>query len=568
MVQGNIYNKETPKLRIDIPKPAHFNDPSMNRVELFDKLKTWVEDSLDLFKNDLIPLLYPIFLHIYVDLISMDRVDEAKEFFAKYKGEFSNNEIKAFDSIYSQQHIYQNAIVNGFRTNKYFLVMSKYAYNLLINFIEENDMLYILKLMNSYMEIKVQTAANISFDASRGNQQGVGTYVDQKPIDLSTSLMSVETESSILSSDEYKYDHLETYVQQLKKQRKSENKVKPSPSLVEAEIEKLKDICKRVSLNKDYLPSICCYTVQNTYESLTCAEISNDSKFLACGYSDSYIDVHSLTKEPLRRLKKSSELAKMNLDGEEDKFEDVNEVFRLVGHSGPVFSVKFSNTSKMLISASADCTVRLWNLQLMECIAVFKNHVFPVWTVDFAPNDFYFASGGADKQLVVYCTKSTRPERLILSSLSDVTVVKFHPNSNYVFSGSCDYKVRMHELETAQVVRTFSGHTDSITCIDISHDGKLMATGSKDKKIILWDIDKAIAISTYTGHEGFIYSLSFCYFGSILCSSGSDNSVRLWDKTDSKSSTAIASYFTKNTPIISVKFSYRNIVSCVGPFIG
>ncbi len=43
--------------------------------------------------------------------------------------------------------------------------------------------------------------------------------------------------------------------------------------------------------------------------------------------------------------------------------------------------------------------------------------------------------------------------------------------------------------------------------------------------------------------------------------------LQIWDKTDS-SGTCLGVYYTKNTPIHCAKFSYRNIISCVGPFIG
>ncbi|OQS55375.1 transcription initiation factor TFIID subunit TAF5 [Ecytonucleospora hepatopenaei] len=565
-------NKLTP-LHIDTNGINLLNESGIDRVKLFVKLKGWIEESLDLFKNDLLPLLHPIFLHIYIDLIHGGDVETAKAFFGRFRGDFEGvrrsnvtyEPMSAFESISNDQHIYQNPIVNGFRTHKYYLVMSKYAYNLLINYIEENDMLYILKLMNTHMEIKVQTAANL-------NKSILGGIVDgpnDKPVDLTTNIVTVETESSVLNSEQYKYDHLETFVQQLKRQRKTENKVKAHPSLVEAEIEKLKDICKRVTVNKDYLPSICCYTVQNTYEKLTCAEISKDSKFIACGYSDSYIDIHSLDGN-IRKLKTSEELREAEND---DHYHLLGtNTIRLVGHSGPVYAISFSHAGKLLVSASADRTVRLWSLEMYECIGVYKAHVFPVWTVDFAPNDFYFASGGADKQCVVWCTKNTRPERVLLGSLSDVTVVKWHPNGNYIFAGSSDFKVKMYGLEDAQVVRTFVGHSEGITCMDVSCDGKLLVTGSRDKRIVLWDIESGQAVGVYVGHEGSVFSVSFSYYGTIICSSGSDNTVRLWDKSDIKKKKAesippIATYYTKNTPIMQSKFGYRNIVSCIGPFI-
>ncbi|XP_077301441.1 uncharacterized protein LOC143922036 [Arctopsyche grandis] len=533
----------------------------------FIKLKSWVEDSLDLFKNDLLSLLYPIYLHIYLDLVAQDEIELANNFFDTYKVEFPDKieELRSFESLNSKQHLHENALVIGFRTNKYMLIMGRYAYDLLINFLEENNLIYILKIMNQYMEIKAQSGPR-----TEEKKMGIDAFTDSFPLDLNTSLVSIECEESILSSEQYKYDHLETYVLQLKKQRESkkiESKIKPTPSQIKSQIDKLKDLCKRVSLNKNYLPSICCYTVQNTYEGMTCSEISPDSTLLACGYNDSYIDIHSLSKNQLRKLKNSSELSKIDIKGKDDKMVDAGEVVRLIGHSGPIYSIKFSSSNKFLISGSADGTIRLWSLDLFKTICVYKAHTFPVWTVDFAPNDFFFASGSADRQTIVWCTKSNKPERLILNALSDVTVTKFHPNSNYLFTGSSDHKIRMFSIETAQMVRSFVGHSDTITCLDTSHCGKYLVSGSKDKAVILWDIDSAKILSKYIGHESTVYSVSFSFFSPIICSSSADNSVRLWDKSDS-SNNCTGVYYTKNTPIHCAKFGYRNIISCVGPFMG
>lgn len=547
--------------------PRTQEQKQLKMEESFVKLKCWIEDSLDLFKNDLLPLLYPIYLHIYFDLIAQEQYEAAKKFFNSYKEDFPEKfeELKVFATVNMPQHLHENALVFGFRTNKYFIVMGRYAYDLLINFLEENNLIYILKIMNQYMEIKAQSGVK-----SGEQKTGIDAYVENHPLDLNTSLVSVECEESVLASEQYRYDHLETYVLQLKKQRESkkvDSKIKPSPSQINAQIEKLKDLCKRVSLNKNYLPSICCYTVQNTYEGMSCSELSSDSTLLACGYADSYIDIYSLTKTPLKRLKNTSELSKIDIKGKDEKFDEIGETTRLIGHSGPIYALRFCSANKYLISGSADGTIRLWSLDLFKTICVYKAHTFPIWTVDFAPNDFFFASGGADRQAIVWCIKSNKPERLFLTSLSDVTVVKFHSNGNYLFTGSSDHKIRMHQLEPAKMVRVFTGHSDSITCIDISHDGKYMVSGSKDKSVLLWDIESSKVLTKFLGHESTVYSVSFSYFGNIICSSAADNSVRLWDKSDSSGS-CLGTYYTKSTPIQCAKFGYRNIISCVGPFMG
>ena len=532
------------------------------------KLKYWIEDSLDLFKNDLLPLFNPLFEHIYFDLIQQNKPEEAKSFFIKYckDHESKKQELKYFESIYTPQHIHENNLAYTFRTSKYYLPMGRYAFDLLLNFLEENNFTYILKVLNQYLNIRIYSGVK-----NDDIPQGIDVSPGDAEIDLTTFLVSKECEEAILVDEQYKYDHLEAYAIQLKKQRElkeADTFNRPNASQINAEIEKLKDLCKRVSVNKNNLPSICCYTIHNTYEGLTAVEISNNSKLLACGFKDSYIDLFSLTKEPLRKLKSSSDLAKSDIKMSiEEKFEDVGFFYRLVGHAGPVYGVKFFSSNKFLLSCSQDCTIRLWSLDLLAPVGVYKSHVFPIWSIDIASNDFYFASGSADRQAVIWSVTGDKPERLIVTALSDVTAVKFHPNSKYLFTGSADHKIRMHDISNAQLVRTFHGHTDTVTCFDISHCGKLLVSGSKDKHLILWDIQNGKSLIKFPGHDSAVFSVSFSWYGTIIASSGADNCVKLWDKTDPKGN-CLGTYYTKNTPLFCVKFGYRNIISTAGPFLG
>lgn len=542
-------------------------EQAQNHMEAsYISLKTWIEDSLDLFKNDLLPLLYPLFIHIYFDLIQQNRTEEAKKFFSKYKSDHygKSEEMKQFESVYTTQHIHENNFAYTFKNSKYHLSMGRYAFDLLINFLEEKNLTYILKILNQHLDIKVYVGPK-----NEDKPQGIETGITEVEVDLNTFLVSKECEDAILGDEQYKYDHLETYVLQLRKQREmkaGDSFYKPNASQINAEIEKLKDLCKRVSVNKNNLPSICCYTIHNTYEGLTSVEISADSRLMACGFKDSYIEIYSLTNEPLKKLKSSSELAKSDIKTlNEEKFEDVGNSYRLTGHSGPVYGLKFFASNKFLVSGSQDCNVYLWSLDLLSLLAIYKAHAFPVWCVDVAPNDFFFASGAADRQAIVWSVVGSKPERLIISSLSDITALKFHPNSNYLFTGSSDHRVRMHDVSTAEVVRIFCGHTDTVTCIDVSHCGKFLVTGSRDKNVIFWDIQTSKPLIRFTGHENTVFSVSFCFYGSVIASCGADNSVRLWDRTDHKGG-CLGVYHTKNTPLLCVKFGYRNIISCAGPF--
>ena len=138
----------------------------------------------------------------------------------------------------------------------------------------------------------------------------------------------------------------------------------PLPSFttseIQAEVEKLKDYAKKVSVSHTMLPSIICYTMHNTYNAVSSIDISPDSSLMATGSADSYIDIWSLKGEKFYDIKASTELATMNFEA----IENINELKqtiphdkkRLIGHSGPVYSTKFSKDNRLLLSGSRDGT--------------------------------------------------------------------------------------------------------------------------------------------------------------------------------------------------------------------
>ena len=73
----------------------------------------------------------------------------------------------------------------------------------------------------------------------------------------------------------------------------------------------------------------------------------------------------------------------------------------LHGHSRWVESVAFSHDSKLLVSGSADLTVKLWDVTLKQELITLKGHKIQVNTVVFTPdgNNLVTASGDGTVRL-------------------------------------------------------------------------------------------------------------------------------------------------------------------------
>lgn len=374
------------------------------------------------------------------------------------------DELARLCSINDNTQLKENSLASTYRNNKYNLTLSAYSFQLLINFLQENSFFTLLKILNQYVNIRVlvvrpsvpstSAPSKTSLEKDQrpqgvvGLSQSLQNHVNLEavswgvlPIDtLNESEVLRRLKNDIAANGTLKtQDQLNNAINQIRKNliSSSEHAPKqaylPRPPAGAAElsllVEKLKGLANRAILSSSNLPSICCYTIHNSYDGICCAEFSPDFTLMAVGNRESFIDVWSLTKQRLRSFKPSTELSGMSttdLELVDNVFENSGSFFkRLVGHSGPVYSCKFSPDNQFLFSSSQDGTVRMWSLCTFSNLVVFKGHNGPVWDIDVGPSGHYFVSGSADRTARLWSTQGLQPLRLFVGHLSDVDVINF-----------------------------------------------------------------------------------------------------------------------------------------------
>ncbi|OAD69198.1 hypothetical protein PHYBLDRAFT_1237, partial [Phycomyces blakesleeanus NRRL 1555(-)] len=595
-------------------KDAEQGDPDAYNVS-YKSLREWIENSLDWYKPELRSVLFPIFVHAHLDLVSKNLPEQAKYFMETYKDdhvELHTPDLNRLATITDPQHVRENELAQMYRNNKYNLRMSSVPFELFLNYLQDNKFMLLLRIVNQYLNIQVvhgkllKSAGGLEMDDVIGitghDSQQIEAFNHQS-IQLGQPQMDPsfkeEIEQALKERDSARKDEngenitngdpvpslLETF-KRVKQESMTDGPAFgdiPVPPYrgtdIQAEIDSLKDLGKRITLGSTSLPSICCYTFHNTHDSLNCVTATKDASLLAGGFSESYIKIWSLKGEKLRSLRNTLNPAHVN-----DYYK------RLVGHSGPVYGLSFSHDNKYLISCSEDKTARLWSTQTFTNLVCYKGHNYPIWDVDFGPFGFYFATASHDRTARLWSCDQIHPLRIFAGHLSDVDTVKFHPNSKYLVTGSSDRTARLWDVQRGTCVRVFTGHTGAIKTVAVSPNGRLMASAGEDKSIMLWDLGSGRQLKKMTGHTGFIYSLDFSADSNVLVSGGSDGTVRVWDvnkdthtissslvagaeRTDSKrirvdesarndernGNDHLGVFPTKNTPIYDVQFTNRNL---------
>ncbi|KAJ6189751.1 hypothetical protein N7519_004659 [Penicillium mononematosum] len=189
----------------------------------------------------------------------------------------------------------------------------------------------------------------------------------------------------------------------------------------------------------------------------------------------------------------------------------------LPGHDHSVSAVRFipsgaagsPMSGNLLVSASRDLTLRIWDVTTGYCVKSMQGH--GDWIRDVTPS----------------------------------------PDGRFLFSGGDDRVARLWDISSGDTKSTFLGHEHYIECVAFapptsyphfaalaglkkpppaSSSAEFVATGSRDKTIRLWDT-RGNCIKTLVGHDNWVRSLVFHPGGKYLLSVSDDKTLRCWDLT-------------------------------------
>nr|AWW87395.1 TFIID1 protein [Tectona grandis] len=548
--------------------------------EGYSKLRSWAYSSLDQYQHELVRVLYPVFIHGFMDLVAKGHIQEARAFFNSFRGDHEvthSRDLQKLEGVLSPSHLEEMEFAHSLRQSKVSIKICKYSYDLLLQYLHKSQSITMLGIINEHINFQVSPGqpSSIADDAEYvtlfGSDQDAANLINQKEIHwglLEDSLEEKLEKTGVSNMDAEKADgetregELEenkkrsadggkqgTTLKKLKKDKivgatakahRSESvavsgapRVKPELALpaipIEVEQSILEDLRNRVQLSSVALPSISFYTFINTHDSLNCASVSHDGSMVAGGFSDSSLKVWDMAKLGQQNISSPSQ-GETELAPNEPSSNSGGRSYTLFrGHAGPVHSVTFSPLGDFLLSSSSDSTIRLWSTKLNANLVCYKGHNYPVWDVQFSPLGHYFASASHDRTARIWSMDRIQPLRIMAGHLSDVDCVQWHANCNYIATGSSDKTVRLWDVQSGECVRIFIGHRSMILCLAMSPDGRYMASGDEDGTIMMWDLASGRCVSPLVGHGSCIWSLAFSCEGSLLASGSADCTVKIWD---------------------------------------
>ncbi|XP_071496090.1 TAF5-like RNA polymerase II p300/CBP-associated factor-associated factor 65 kDa subunit 5L [Diadema antillarum] len=538
-------------------------DPDLFEQQ-FTRFRLFVDSAIDEYKADLVGLLVPTFVHLYLQMICDGHKLNAHSLYTKHKACLHLREsgrarelVESLSGVYNSMDLLTDPVLTAFRDCKYVVEVGDEALQYLLRFLQSRDTTAILGIINLHIDIKVRHSP-----ASSLQEDG-----DEYPTQPSSSSSTSNSSSSSLKA-------ATGAAKKEEKEKEGEDEARRAAHLAE-----INSTIDKVQRGPPSLPSIILYSVLNAYQGLSCVSISDDSQLLAGGFEDSAVRVWSLSPKKLRAQPHEVDVSRVNLAGDclqdfltEDSLGAECKVMR--AHSDTVYGSGFLPDVPLMISASGDATVRAWNLSTFSNVAVYRGHKYPIWDVDVSPMGVYFCTASKDQTARLWSPERTFPMRVLCGHLMDVDCVKFHPNGKYVATGSSDKTVRLWDMTQGKPVRLLTGHKSTILSVACSPNGKYLASAGEDRRVRVWDLATGGLMKELRGHTDTVYALAFNPDSSLLASGGADCTVRLWDirqgvkhplpDSGGHSNEQMASISTRQTIVHRLTFSKCNLLLAGG----
>uniref|UniRef100_A0A914WJQ6 SH3 domain-containing protein n=1 Tax=Plectus sambesii TaxID=2011161 RepID=A0A914WJQ6_9BILA len=244
----------------------------------------------------------------------------------------------------------------------------------------------------------------------------------------------------------------------------------------------------------------------------------------------------------------------------------------LMGHLQLTYDLCWSKQSQSLLSASADCTARLWNVNTGMCSQVFPHTTF-VYCAKFHPSDETIALTGAFDKIIRIWRTTTGIEGELLGELPGhadcINCMQLSSDEKRLFSGDAQGNVKVWKFvgegECEPPYMTFVRHVrddqlqgQMISSINVPPSNQFVAVQTRNGNIRLLDMRtnslrfECSLPSSYTTNLNCRATMTPC--GTFVFCGGPEGRVYAWWTEDGQKAAEFLDHLDAQLPMLCVEY--------------
>ncbi|XP_053692096.1 cilia- and flagella-associated protein 57 [Sabethes cyaneus] len=163
-------------------------------------------------------------------------------------------------------------------------------------------------------------------------------------------------------------------------------------------------------------------------------------------------------------------------------------VFRHLGeplHVSGIVGLSVCSWKPIIMTASKDLTVRLWNYQSMK-VELVKKYLIEIGVIALHPSGFFAAVGFIDLLRLVQIQLDDLKVTKVFNFPS-CTQLKFS-NQGHLLAAAHGKLINLISIFTFEIIQTLKGHNGKILSLSWSSDDAILASGGDDGAIYKWNV--------------------------------------------------------------------------------
>lgn len=242
----------------------------------------------------------------------------------------------------------------------------------------------------------------------------------------------------------------------------------------------------------------------------------------------------------------------------------------LIGHEDCVWAIEVAPHGLNVASASDDMTVRVWNIQRMECIKIFYGHTARANVLKFTSDSQHIISGSSDSTVRIWSMELGKSPIVMKGHSGGIRALLINPVNNQIFTTGEDKLLKICSLpdngdtdylttHSCPIISTHSSSTmkyiistdtkgyikiwnwirnsfsKNLACINklitsshLTKDDKYLILGTEDGSILLINLFTEKTTS-FKGHDAAIRAIALNDSMDIMMTDSSDFKIAVWD---------------------------------------
>jgi WD40 repeat protein len=206
--------------------------------------------------------------------------------------------------------------------------------------------------------------------------------------------------------------------------------------------------------------------------------------------------------------------------------------FARFAHDDAVSSAGFSPDGRQVVTASADTTARIWEIETTARELVRMAHDDRVHSAHFSADGQRIVTASADGSVRVWGSASGQ-QLGRLPHDADVLSASFGPDERSIVTAVAKAARVWNATTGKEIVRIAVSNGDSLESTRMSPDGRTVATASWRGIAGVWDATTGRELA-HLSHDAVVSFVDFSLDGRLMVTASRDRTARIWDPTTGK----------------------------------